>query len=258
MSSLARLAGLATLLMAIPVVGCAANTEEVEDPATGDAAVTSASEQCGSAKYNEALGHYKKAVALAKQRPVDACIEEGGGPATLADIAGEAQKAVAVCGAFKKVIKTSPWAGALRQELSGSLAYPILTGDLDPSNWRNLASALEGVTMYGPAPGAYGNVGKITFEANGRGYLAILNLTEEGEVYWGRTDMRWSVQQQDGATKIKVVAEYENEEEQAFDYLLKKGESYYGGDNYVLELQGETDAPGAYQTFDTYPSECEA
>jgi hypothetical protein len=257
MSSLARFAGLASLLLALPIVGCAASAEpDDQDPATADAAVSSAS--CGSAKYNQALTHYKAAVAKSKQRARDGACGGDAGEATLADIASEAQKAITTCGDFKKVISTSPWAGALREELRGSLAYPLLTGALDPAKAASVAAALDGATMFGPAPGVYGNVGKLVFEANGRGKMGILILSDDGMPSWGHTDMRWSVESRGGALHVKVVAEYENETEKTFDYLFKKGEDHYGADNYRLELQGDADAPGALQSFDTYPSECEA
>ncbi len=260
MSTIARLSGLLALVAAIPVAaGCSVTSQASadEDPATNDAAVSAANQHCGPGKYNEALVHYKAAVAKAKQHKTDACMEDAGGSATVAEVASEAQKAVTACGAFQNVIKTSPWAGDLRAALSGTFIYPILTGDLDPSSSRSLSTALVGVTMFGPAPGVYGNVGRLTFEASGRGFMGILNLSDDGDVSWGRTDVRWSVEDRGGAVAIKVVAELDDATEKTYEYLLKK-DAFLGADNYRLELQNDPDAPGAYQMFDTFPSECEA
>lgn len=252
--SLARLAALAALVLSTSAVGCAANTEAAsgdDDPATADAAITA----CGSGKYQEALKHYKAAVAKAKQRRSGEACDE----ATISDIASEAQKAVNTCAAFSNTIKTSPWAAPIREELQGSLILPVLRGEANLKSPSGVKAALAGVTMFGPAPGVYGNVGKIAFEPNGRGYIAILNLDDNGAAHWGRTDTRWSVEGgPNGAIKVKVVAEYENETEQTFLFDFKKGEAFYGADNYRLELQGSPNAPGAFQSFDTYPSECEA
>lgn len=237
-------------LLLLASVGCSAKMEE-EDPAANSAAVTAA---CAGTQ-EQALSHYKAAVAKAKQRQNhDAC----SGEATLADIAAEAQKAVTTCSAFKDVIKTSVWAEPLRAQLGTSVIYPILVGDADPSNPASLSAALVGKTMYGPAPGVYGNVGLLTFEANGRGFIGILNLDDRGAPSWGRTDMRWTVESTGGVIHVKVVAEYENETETSFDFTMKKGDPMFGADNYTLELQGQPGAPDAVRSFDTYPSECEA
>ena len=252
------LAAAVLALAALPVMaGCASSTEQ-DETATEDSAVTRA--KCGAATYDAALVHYKAAVAKAKQRKGgDACGGDAG-EATVADIAAEAQQAVTTCGAFRDVIKTSPWAGDVRDQLKGTLSYPVLLGSLDTTTWNGLGEALAaGVKMHGPAPGVYGNTGLLTFEANGRGSMGILQISDkDGSAYWGKTDMRWVVGVRAGAAVITVIAEYENDTEKTFTYLLKKAEPFFGAPDFVLELQADADAPGALQKFDTYPSECEA
>ncbi len=153
--------------------GCSTNdpslgSEEDESVGQSEAALST----CTSATYNEGLAHYKKAVDYSKARLAQgAC---GAPHGTMWEIADEASQAVMACGDFRNVIKTSPWAPALREVLAPSLTLRSLTGELlvirdsQFQNWTGTEALFaRGVTFWARSEGAYGPPVQVDFYANG-------------------------------------------------------------------------------------------
>lgn len=233
-------------------MACAAPTDAADgeaDPAASEDAVVTAKTKCSQAAYDKALGHYKKAVDNAKVRSRDRCADG----AMLSDIASELSKSVSTCGDFKNVIATSRWAQPVRDALKGNLALASVDGRLtirDASGKVTLAGldkALPGTTVFGPAPGVYGNMSKITFAANGAATVSNLELPDDGAPRWNDTPARYKVGALGADRTIEITIEsggrstvYKASAEagSAFDILLTPKA---GGDE-----------------FRSMPSECEA
>lgn len=250
MKSVPALLGLFGVLASC-AMACASPTESADadsDPASSEDAVVTARTQCSTAAYNKAFAHYKKAVAGAKLRATDVCSDG----AMLYDIAGELASAVSTCGQFKTVIATSQWAQPVRDALKGNLALASVDGRLaikDANGKVSLAGldkALPGTTVFGPAPGVYGNMSKITFAAGGVATVANLQLSDDGQASWKNTPARYKVGALvDGAVEITIesggrstVYKASPEPGNAYELLLKPKA---GGDE-----------------FRSMPSECEA
>lgn len=187
----------------LSLVACAGTEPSSTDAASSDQAATAAEPSCG-ASYGPANELYKQAVALAKQHQVDACsasgLNENDEGAYLTTIARKASQAVATCGAFSNVIKTSPWAAPIREELQGTLVLPLLTGDLQvkdasgKTTFAGLDQALVGVTLWGPAPGAYGNAKKIELGANGAAKISVLEWPDGANMpEWHTADATYTI-----------------------------------------------------------------
>ena len=102
--------------------------------------------------------------------------------------------ATAACGAFQAIIKISPWAAPIRKELAKNLVLAQLTGELDPTTYKGIEAALaKGVTLWGPAPGVYGNMSKLELGANGKGKLHTLNIDDDGKATWSAKDATYTV-----------------------------------------------------------------
>lgn len=251
MKSVPALLGLLGVL-ATCAMACAAPTDAADgesDPAASEDAVVSAKSKCSTAAYDQAFGHYKKAVDNAKVRTRDVCADG----AMLSDIASELSKSVATCGDFKNVIATSRWAQPVRDALKGNLALASVDGRLtirDASGKVTLAGldkALPGSTVFGPAPGVYGNMSKISFGANGTATISNLELSDEGAATWKDTSARYKVGALGADRTVEITIESGGrstiykasaEPESAFDILLTPKA---GGDE-----------------FRSMPSECEA
>lgn len=168
---------------ALTLIACAGNEPSSADGASTDQAATAAAPSCG-ASYAKGLDLYKQSVALAKQHAKSACegVDGSDEGAYLSSIAAKASQANAACGAFSNVIKTSPWAAPIRDELKGTLVLPVLTGDLQikdasgHTTFKGLDKALPGVTLWGPAAGVYGNQKKMEFTANGVVKISVLEF----------------------------------------------------------------------------------
>lgn len=248
---------IAAAVAVLSLVACA-GSEPSQDNTASDEAAVSAAPSCGAnyAKANEA---YKQAVAIAKAHKIDACggvdgiTDEG---AYLSTIAGKAAEANAACGSFANIIKTSPWAAPIREELKGNLALAVLSGDLEIQDasgkytYKGLAAALPGVTLWGPAPGAYGNASKIEFHADGKATLSHQEWSETANMpEWKSEEGTYRVGNAEGDT-IMITIESPSG---GTDYDLKATKSYEQGPDFEMtpiEKEGET--------FTAYISECEA
>lgn len=182
------------LLLLSVVAGCAASSNESDegasdDPATAGSEVNAARQSCSADAYNAAFAKYKSAVDHAKMLARGQVCEEG---TMLSEIAGELRAATTTCGKFQSVIETSQWAQPVRDALKGNLALPMITGKVD-GELKGLAAALPGNTIFGPAPGVYGNMSKLTFKANGAATLSSLHVSDEGQATWSDAPAKWSM-----------------------------------------------------------------
>lgn len=188
---------LATLALLTAIASSLACASEFGDPAgsedeeTSDANFTAQS-TCKPADYKEAKVAYEKAITSAKERKAGRACQSG---STLYSIANQAGEAVKKCPAFSSVIRTSAHAAPLRAELKGSLAYPVLVGDLK-SDFTGLDKALaSGVTMYafGQGTTVTGNLKKIDFAAGGKGTLQRASVDAAGNKTWSKTPLTYSI-----------------------------------------------------------------
>jgi len=246
------LAGLLALA-AGSIVACAAptDTEGTSDPAGDEPEVVSAQKACSKQSYNAAFVRYKAAVDHAKARARGDVCGEG---TMLSDIGSDLGTAVATCGQFQGVIATSKWAQPVRDALKGNLALAALDGRLtvkDPSGklvMTGLREALAaGVTIFGPAPGAYGNMSKIAFTSGGKATVSRLDVSGDGMPSWKDSSATYTV----SGTTITVV-----EGGKSTTYEIAP-ESYGAGiyehlPAFLLKPKGGGD------DFRTMPSECEA
>lgn len=243
---------LRTVILAASVLGLFACSQNASSGSTDDATVGDESalvgSSCSPAAYNKALVRYKAAVSAAKRHATDSC----GTDTYLSTIATEASAAVAECAAFSNVIKTSPWAQPIRTELADSgLVLAQLTGDFNAKDYSGLKASLEkGATMWGPAPGVYGNMSRLEFGANGKVKAWTLNLDDNtGAATWSSQDGTYTVGGVSGDTAgISVTVGGIS-----VDYDLKAS-SENGYPDFTLSPIG--DAPAENHT--AYKSECEA
>lgn len=149
--------------------GCAAETNPEDTAGESEEALTA----CGTAKYNEGLRHYKAAVSAAQSRLREGvCQSEDGFLQTIAD---DASRAVMTCGAFRDVLRTSPWAAPVRTTLARTLTLRSLTGELlvvrdsDFQNWTGAETFFaKGLTFSARPQGAYGSSVVVEFGPSGR------------------------------------------------------------------------------------------
>jgi hypothetical protein len=240
-------------VVASSLFACAAPT--ADDAAAGDEnAITDRSPvQCSSSEYAAGLALYKQAVDGAKTFLGGDVCEDG---AMRWDVAESAARAVKACGQFEDVVATSPWAKPVRDALANNLALPALTGELrvrDASGrvaWTGLADVLPGKTMYGPAPGVYGNISKITFGEGGRATLAALDFETDDLPEWVETPATYRIGgiQADGSIEIVIEGQSGGPVEYYLYEVKPEGRS---APTFTLEA-------GEHAYFDSFPSECEA
>ena len=230
------------VVMALSSFACASQPDaDAEDGVSDDSALTGAQKKCSRAKYDEALGYYKKAVAGAKGRATadvcDGTIE--GGYKT--EIAANALKAAHICEAFEGVIKTSPYAASLRETLRDTLAYRVATGDLDPT-WRNLSAALPGVRMDGGL--GHSDVWTLQFAAGGHGTVHTHETNGVEDAYLDKP-IRWAVDQRDGKTFVEITGISASDVPIQTRYLLVTEHEAVGPNDEALTsigLERESDA----------------
>jgi hypothetical protein len=239
------LTGLFTLFTMFTVAACTAPAadEPTGDPASDEAEVVTARNRCSAAAYNAAFARYKTAVDNAKARSRGDICDDG---KMLHDIANDLGAAVASCGEFQNIIATSRWAQPVRDALAGNLALPVLTGKLKMT-FEGAKDALPGHTVFGPAPGAYGNMSKLTFAENGRATHSSLEVTDEGEAIWTDTPATWSLERRN---VISITVEGKTT-----DYTV---ETEDGGDFYEHLPSFHLKPGGDDEGFRSMPSECEA
>lgn len=237
MTASKSLRALPLLLLSLAAAACSAqSSEEVEsdDPATAGSEVNAARASCSADKYNQALAKYRAAVEGAKRRARGEVCDEG---TPLYEISDNLRAATSACGKFESIIATSPWAQPVRDALKENLTLPMVTGKL-AADLKALGAALPGTTIYGPAPGAYGNMSKISFEAGGKAKLSRLHLSDDGNATWSDAPARWSA----SPGKLSLEAEGKTIE---FDVKLEDGDLHF------VPKTGDED-------FRSMPSECEA
>jgi hypothetical protein len=195
---------------------------------------------------------YKKAVDGAMARRRGQRCEDG---TSLYEITSALHASVSACGQFRTVIATSPWAKPVRDELAGNMMLPVLTDrvKLKEESGRQLVTTMDatlagGITVYGPAPGAYGNMSKLTFAADGKVVLARLDISDEGAASWRETGGTY----QTTGSSVKVTV---SGEETVYEVRF---EVHEGGGSSVPEVVFVSGEPGAGTKFRSLPSECEA
>lgn len=257
MSAIMFVRSLAVAACLVSLFACASTTGAPAEGDSNDQAATSAAPSCG-ASYNKALADYKQAVATANQHKISACDGVNGSDegAYLSVITQQAAAATSTCGSFESVIKTSPWAAPIRDELKGNLVLPVLEGDLQVKDasgkvvFKGLAAALgAGVTMWGPGAGLVANQSKIAFAANGQATVSKLNVADDGTQTWADAPATYTLGAISGdAITITVVSAGVTT-----DYTLTAID-----DNGSPDFQLAPATAGASDTFTAYISECEA
>ena len=234
------LRALPLLFVALGAAACSAQTsEESSSPESGDPVsdapeMNAAKSACSTDAYNQAFSKYKAAVEGAKRRARGEVCDDG---TPLYEIEANLRAATTTCGKFESIIATSQWAQPVRDALKGNLALAMLTGKLG-ADLKSLGDALPGATIYGPAPGVYGNMSKLTFEAGGKAKLSRLNVSDDGNATWTDAPAKWSA----SAGKLRLEAEGKTIE---FDVKLEDGDLHF------VPKSGDED-------FRSMPSECEA
>ncbi len=255
---LARTVSLAlATALSLSLFACSSSTGGDEPSESEDAALSGASTECGRAKYNEALGYYRKAVDGANLRTRQEMCDWTSDDAYLTSIADNAMKAVNSCAAFKKVIKTSRYANNVRTALQDTLTFRILTGDLDPTTFQDLSTALVGVTLEGGM--GHSDVWSLAFLANGQGTLYTHEIAADGNDVWNEKAITWSVDQRGGRTFVAISprgAAAPAVESIHYDYLFEY-DVVEGQTRISLERQGDSnDAFPATQRFYDVRGEC--
>lgn len=228
------------LSVVLSAAACTAESADApaDDPESDEAAVVTARQQCSRAAYDQAFAHYKAAVDHAKARARgDVC----GDGTMLSEIASDLGKSVAACGQFESIIATSKWAQPVRDALKGNLALPTVTGKLKAKDLTGLKDALPGTTVFGPAPGVYGNMSKITFAANGEATLSRLSVSDDGNARWTDAPAKWSLK------SAKVLSITSGGRTTELTIEAEPG----GIDYHFVPKTGDED-------FRSMPSECEA
>jgi hypothetical protein len=226
------------LSLFVAVAGCAASSSEEtggDDPASADSAVNAAQKACSASAYDAAFAKYKSAVEHAKARNRGAVCDDG---TTLWEISGELRAATTSCGKFQSIIETSQWAQPVRDALKGNIALAMLTGKVD-GELKGLNAALPGTTIFGPAPGVYGNMSKLSFKPNGAATLSRLHVSDEGQATWTDIPAKWSIS---APKKLSIEAEGKTT---VYDVKIEDGELHF-----VPTTAGDD--------FRSMPSECEA
>lgn len=252
---LSKVLGLLSLGLAIATAACAAPTESEPPDELRNDALVSEKGTCSRESYDKAFLRYKAAVDHAKARARgDVC----GDGTMLHDIANDLGAAVATCGEFQTIIATSKWAAPARDALKGNLGLAVVDGRLRVKDaagkvvFAGLKDALPGVTVFGPAPGVYGNVSKITFGANGAAKISRLDVSDDGATTWKDVAATYSI----GAVRGSSIAITIVEGGKSTVYEL--GEESYGLDAYETLPEFILKPISGGDDFRSMPSECEA
>lgn len=244
------------------LAGCSASTDPGADSASGEDVETSeaAVVSCGAAKYNEALAHYKNAVAWSKDRLANGVCESDNG--FMWSIADEASRAVMTCGAFRETIKTSVWAAPVRTVLAPSLTLKSLTGELavikDSSfqNWTGVdAYFAKGLSFWARAEGAYGSAVKIDFKADGKATWGYLHYDAvSGDITWRTMPATYTVTKLGTASGKRKVTVKHGGVTETFTLGVDAGWQYNDAPIFTLVPNAGTTAPKLYSLV----SECDA
>jgi len=229
------------LLIAAASAACAAQSGGESGSGDGassdEAEVQAAKATCSSTAYDKAFAQYKAAVDGAKARARGEVCDDN---TPLYEISGHLRAATSTCAKFEAIIATSQWAQPVRDALKGNLTLAMVTGKLNPTDMKGLGEALPGATIFGPAPGVYGNMSKLSFEANGKAKLSRLSVSDSGEATWSDSPATWSIP---APKKLKIEAEGRSI---TYDITNEEGDLHF------------VPAGGGADDFRSMPSECEA
>ncbi|MBX3226472.1 MAG: hypothetical protein KIT84_32575 [Labilithrix sp.] len=242
------------------LAGCSTGSDAEDDVVVenSEAAVVS----CGAAKYNEALAHYKNAVAWSKDRLArGVCESEHGYQWSIAD---EASRAVMTCGAFRETIKSSPWAPALRTVLADSLTLRSLTGELlviKDSQWQNWtgteALLARGVKFWAQSNGAVGSRSQLILGANGKGTFQYVD-TESNDWRRRTEPATFTVEKPNGEKgKRRIVVKHGNLTE-AFLLSVEPGWQYDDAPIFTLTPERPLGLIDSAEKMYSLVSECDA
>ena len=144
-------------------------------------------------------------------------------------------------------IKSTPIIG---KALNHSLGYREITRQVTWENAEALQKSLDGVVMFGPARGAYGNTTTVTFQKNGKVIFGSLELLDE-EPYtrWNTEVGTYSLEFQDYA----VIVTLNSSDVQGAKFLLTE----YNGLWSLIPVEDEEGNPYMNGYVDV-PSECDA
>lgn len=257
-----RLASVAALaLVSLPFLG-ACSAESPADDASAESS-EEALTACGAAKYAEALSHYKNAVEWSKDRERSGvCESELGYQWGIAD---EASRAVMTCGAFRDVLRKSPWAAPVRRVLGDSLTLRSLTGELlviKDSQWQNWTGVEsffqtpQGLSFWARAEGAYGSAVRIDFAAGGKATYGFLHYDETtGDITWRTETATYSIARTGSASAKRTVTVVHGGKTESFTLGVEEGWTYQSAPLFTLTPRGAaTTAPKLYSLV----SECDA
>jgi len=252
------------LVPALFAVGCAVEPNAEDTAAESEAALTT----CGTAKYNEGLQHYKAAVKAAQSRLREGVCQSDDG--FLQSIADHASRAVMTCGAFRDVIRTSPWAEPVRTTLARTLTLRSLTGELlvvrdsDFQNWAGTeAFFAKGLTFSARPQGAYGSAVIVDFGPSGRAVWREQVYDEKtGEISMRSLPATYVVAPSNGRTSgPRVVTVKRAGKTDTFSVGVQNPASYRDAPTFVLTPLGNgstlgegATAPALYAIV----SECDA
>ena len=82
------------------------------------------------------------------------------------------------------------------ESLSTTLILREIMGEIDYSNLQSFQTALEGVVMHGPAPGAFGHVSSLEFGKDGEVLQRKMSFNDEGLPVWEEFEGSYLVEEQ--------------------------------------------------------------
>lgn len=134
--------------------------------------------------------------------------------------------------------------------MKSTLALKDIMSMLDRNDPKTFEHALNRVIMWGPAPGAYGNMSYIEFGENNKVVSAELELLNEEPWYqWNKRETTFSVVKSGHDLIVRVGHE---------EYVLKKQYDQYVQGVWVLTPIDRKDGNPWMSGFIDTPSECEA
>lgn len=246
------------LPLLLGVVACSSPADE----STGE---TGESEQalqgCGRTRYNQALEHYKRAVAWSKDRNQNGVCESDNG--FMWSIADEASRAVSKCSEFRTVLRESPWAAPVRTALADSLTLHSLTGELlvikdsAHQNWSGVEALFsQRLTFWARAEGAYGPRVRIEFGPNGTATWRELVMDEAtGDISLEAETATYTMTKATSSNKSKrTVTVVHGGKTETFSLRVESQAEYSAAPMFVLEPASDSEAPKLFSLV----SECDA
>lgn len=235
-----------------------------DEPAPVDDAGLAANEEelssCGSAKYAEALAHYKNAVAWSKDRLARGVCESDNGLQW--QIADEASRAVMTCDHFRSILRTSVYAAPVRQALAPSLTLRSLSGELSvirDSSWQNWTGVesffSKGLTFW--SLGELGPLVRLEFQAGGKAvWNEQLFDAATSAVTWKQTQATYTIVKTGKDKDLrKVIVVHEGQTEN-LTLKVKNPAETSGAPLFVLESPATPE--GAIFRLQSLIGECEA